>query len=135
MRMPRRWSGAVLALAMSSMASACADDVPATTIDFGDGTTTGGPPTTTFTGADDTAGSSTGSDPDATTIGETEDATGGTVLPGRSASQLVAAGDRSTSRSYQLVFAVGQPSQLRSTHESASYVLRGGLVGANGSPP
>lgn len=125
----------MLALAVLSMSSACADDTPATTIDFGDAdsTTAGSDPTTSFTGADSTATEGSGS----ATVGETEGATTGgpAALPGQTVSQLVSAGDRSTSQSYQLVFTVGQPSQLQSTHESASYRLRGGLVGANGSPP
>lgn len=142
MRIPRRWSGAALALAVLSMSPACADDTPATTIDFGDGgsTTAGSDPTTSFTGADSTAtegpGSATGTG--TATAGETEGTTttgGPQALPGRTVSQLVSSGDRSTSQSYQLSFTVGQPSQLQSTHESASYRLRGGLVGANGSPP
>lgn len=140
MRGSRRWNGAALALAVMSALSACADDTPTTTIDFGDGgsTTTGSDPTTSLSGVDTTAappgtGSATG------TAGETEDTTatsgGVEVLPGQTASQLVTAGGRSTSRSYMLLYSVGQPSQLQSTHESASYRLRGGLVGANGSPP
>jgi hypothetical protein len=140
MRGSRRWNGAVLALAVISMISACADDTPATTIDFGEGgsTTLGPDPTTSLGGVDSTAaepGSGTGT----STAGETEDTTatsgGVEVLPGQTASQLVSAGGRSTSRSYVLLYSVGQPSQLQSTHESASYRLRGGLVGANGSPP
>lgn len=142
MRTPRRWSGAALALAVLSMSAACADDTPATTIDFGDGgsTTSVSDPTTTFTGPDGTAtegpGSATGTGGTATT-GETEGATTGgpDALPGQTVSQLVSSGDRSTSQSYQLLFTVGQPSQLQSTHESETYRLRGGLVGANGSPP
>jgi hypothetical protein len=140
MRGSRRWNGAALALAVISMISACADDTPATTIDFGDGgsTTIALDPTTSLSGVDSTAaepgsGSGTG------TAGETEDTTatsgGVEALPGQTASQLVSAGGRSTSRSYVLLYSVGQPSQLQSTHESASYRLRGGLVGANGSPP
>lgn len=139
MRIPTRWSGTALALAVISMGSACADDTPATTINFGDGTsTTVSEPTSSITVADDTATEGPGSGSGSGTAGETETTaatTGEVVEPGRSASQLVSAGDRSTSRSYVLVFTVGQPSQLQSTHESASYRLRGGLVGANGSPP
>lgn len=140
MRIPRRWSGAALALAVLSMSSACADDTPATTIDFGDGgsTTAGNDPTTSFTGADSTATEGPGSATGTATAGETEGTTttgGPEALPGQTVSQLVSSGDRSTSQSYQLLFTVGQPSQLQSAHESASYRLRGGLVGANGSPP
>jgi hypothetical protein len=49
--------------------------------------------------------------------------------------QLVTAGTRSTSPGYTLVYTFGQPSQLQSTHTSPGYTLRGGLAGANGSPP
>ena len=130
---------------MISMGSACADDTPATTIDFGDGgstTTSAVDPTTSLSGVDSTAtdsvGSASGTAGSTTTAGETagETTTGGpTALPGQSVGQIVSAGNRSTSQSYRLSFTVGQPSQLQSTHESASYRLRGGLVGANGSPP
>ena len=141
MRIPTRWSSTALALAVISMGSACADDTPATTIDFGDGTaaTAGSDSTTSLTSVDSTAtdgvateaatGTGTAGDTEATTTGGVE------ALPGQTVSQLVTAGERSTSRTYVLVFTVGQPSQLQSTHESASYHLRGGLVGANGSPP
>jgi hypothetical protein len=143
MRIPRRWSSTALALAVISMGSACADDTPATTIDFGDGTssTAGTSPTTSVTEPDSTAtdGGATDSATGTATAGDTEDTattTGGVeAFPGQTVSQLVTAGERSTSRTYVLVFTVGQPSQLQSTHESASYHLRGGLVGANGSPP
>lgn len=129
---------------MLSMGSACADDTPATTIDFGDGgsTTAGVDLTTSPTGVDSTATegiASASGTAGSTTAGETEGETtttgGPAALPGRSVGQIVSAGNRSTSQSYQLSFTVGQPSQLQSTHESASYRLRGGLVGANGSPP
>lgn len=140
MRIRTRWSSTALALAVISMGSACADDTPATTINFGDGTsTTASEPTTSFTTADSTATEGVGTGSGTGSTGETEETTTATtgeeVAPGQSASQLVTAGDRSTSRSYVLVFTVGQPSKLQSTHESASYRLRGGLVGANGSPP
>jgi hypothetical protein len=140
MRGSRRWNGAALALAVISMISACADDTPATTIDFGDGgsTTTALDPTTSLGGVDSTAaepGSGTGTDTASGTEDTTATSGGVEVLPGQTASQLVSAGGRSTSQSYTLLYSVGQPSQLQSTHESASYRLRGGLVGANGSPP
>lgn len=141
MRIPRRWGGLLLALAVMSSASACADDTPATTIDFGDGTSVGGtenPATTSTTGMADTTETSpgTGSGTATGSGGETETTTGEPpALPGQSVSQIVSAGERSTSGSYVLVFTVGQPSQLQSVHESGSYRLRGGLIGANGSPP
>jgi hypothetical protein len=79
----------------------------------------------------------TGLDTDGMTDSDTEDTTGEppTASPGQSASQLVSAGTRSSSASYSVVFTVGQPSKLQSTHDSASYRLQGGLIGANGSPP
>jgi hypothetical protein len=132
-------------LVVMLVGSACADDTPATTIVFGDGTTTtstGGtdsPSTTTTSGVDTTETApvtSSGDTSTGETTGDTDTTTGGEqALPGRSMSQLVGAGVRSTSASYVLVSTFGQPSQLQSTHESASYRLQGGLVGANGSPP
>jgi len=141
MRIPRRWRSTALVLAVISTGSACADDTPATTIDFGDGTSTAGglDPTTSLTGIDSTE-TEPGTSSVTGTTGETGTETSTTTgdverLPGQTVSQLVTAGERSTSQTYVLVFTVGQPSQLQSTHESASYRLRGGLVGANGSPP
>lgn len=138
MRIPTRWSGAVLALVMSTM-SACADDTPSTTINFGDGTSAGTDAmmtSSTTVGADTTATTEPGTSSATSSGGETDTTTGGPMaLPGQSMGQLVSAGDRSTSASYVLSFTVGQPSQLQGTHQSESYVLQGGLVGANGSPP
>lgn len=82
---------------------------------------------------DSTSGGSTGDDDDA---GETETSTTGEpATPGQPTSQLVSAGARATSESYTVVFTLGQPSALQSTHASPSYRLQGGLMGANGSPP
>lgn len=125
---------------------ACADDTPATTIDFGGPTTSGGSATGSSSsgtaGVDTTesaGGSISGTGSSSTTSDSTSDTdattTGGQALPGQTMSQLVTAGTRASSRSYQLVYTVGQPSQLQSTHVSDSYRLQGGLVGANGSPP
>jgi hypothetical protein len=132
---------------------ACADDIPAVpTTESETGTTTGSdtlpPPdgtTTTTTGVDTTETASTTETVDSTatttgstgstSTGETEGTTGEPTLPGHTVSQLVSAGTRTASRSYTLVHTLGQPSPLQSTHESTSYRLQGGLVGANGSPP
>jgi hypothetical protein len=68
--------------------------------------------------------------------GENEtDETGEPEVVGQPSSQLVSSGGRATSESYTIVFTFGQPSQLQSTHDSPSYRVRGGLIGANGSPP
>lgn len=104
MRIRTRWSSTALALAVISMGSACADDTPATTINFGDGTsTTASEPTASITWADSTATEGLGTGSGTGTAGETETettaTTGEVVGPGQSASQLVTAGDRSTSRS------------------------------------
>jgi hypothetical protein len=81
-----------------------------------------------------------------TTMGETDDA-GETELetddtgepepaaPGQPASQLVSSGTQMSSPSYTMVYTLGQPTALQSTHSSPSYSVRGGLIGANGSPP
>jgi hypothetical protein len=124
----------VLALVVVSTASACADDTPATTIDFGDGTAGTEAMTSSTTVGADTTATDPGSGSAGSSAGDTETA-GDPPLSGQSMSQLVSAGDRSASANYVLVFTVGQPSQLQGTHQSASYVLQGGLVGANGSPP
>lgn len=86
----------------------------------------------------DTGSTSTGSDSDSTATGTDETGTTGEppeVLPGQTASQLVTAGTRSSSASFTVVYTLGQPSTLQSTHDSANYRLQGGLIGANGSPP
>ena len=102
-----------------------------TTVDTTDSADATGTSTTT---GEDTSSSSSRSTGESST-GETDTTTGGEVAPGQSNSQLVTAGTRSTSPSYTLVYTFGQPSTLQSTHESPSYRLQGGLVGANGSPP
>jgi hypothetical protein len=91
--------------------------------------------------ADDTASggtSSTGSTgptvDDTTTMGD-DTTTGGEALPGQTMNQLVSAGERSSSPNYTLVYTFGQPSSLQSTHQSTSYTIHGGLIGANGSRP
>jgi hypothetical protein len=133
--------------------AACADDIPAVprtesetgtstggdTLPPPDGTTTSGTTESASTTevADSTATGSSGSSGSSgsTSTGETESTTSEPALPGHTVSQLVSAGTRTASRSYTLVHTLGQPSPLQSTHESTSYRLQGGLVGANGSPP
>lgn len=129
---------------------ACADDSPVTpTTSDADSTTSTGvdtqpPPLDTTSGVDTTeTASASGSSDSGTTsdstgstsTGETEGTTGEPAVPGRTMSQLVSAGTRTASRSYTLVHTLGQPSPLQSTHVSPGHTLRGGLVGANGSPP
>lgn len=124
---------------MVSTASACADDTPSTTINFGEGSSAGTDAMTSGSstvGLDTTATTEPGTGSASSSGGETDTTTGGpAAAPGQTMSQLVTAGDRSSSASYVLVFTVGQPSQLQGSHQSPSYVLQGGLVGANGSPP
>jgi hypothetical protein len=99
--------------------------------------TTADTSTVTGTSNADTSGStgSTGTSDGTTTSSETDSTTGEPALPGQSQAQLVNVGERMSSANYQMVFTLGQPSQLQSTHNSANYRLQGGLVGANGSPP
>lgn len=102
------------------------------------GTTTSGADTTETASGGATGTTSTSSDSGSSgssTTGETDGTTGEPAAPGRTMSQLVSAGTRTASRNYTLVHTLGQPSSLQSTHESTSYRLQGGLVGANGSPP
>jgi hypothetical protein len=99
------------------------DTTEGTTV-VADDTASGGTSTTGATGPDDT-----------TTTGEDTTTTGGEVAPGQTLNQLVSAGERTSSRSYTLVYTFGQPSSLQSTHQSTNYSIQGGLIGANGSPP
>lgn len=93
------------------------------------------------TDADGTAGESTddgstGSDTDgATDTGLDETGDPPPAREGQTATQLVSAGTQASSSSYSVVFTIGQPSKLQSTHDSTNYRLQGGLIGANGSPP
>ena len=131
---------------------ACADDIPEVPPDTETGTsTTAGttlPPigtSTSTSGVDTTETASTTVDVDSTSSssssgssssGETESTTEEPpVQTGQTVHQIVSAGTRTASRSYTLVHTLGQPSPLQSTHQSTSYRLQGGLVGANGSPP
>jgi hypothetical protein len=97
---------------------------------------------TSSTGSTDTVADSSSSSEGSTTVADSSSSDGGEssstgdpVAEGQTINQLVTAGTRSSSASFTLVYTFGQPSQLQSTHTSASYRLQGGLVGANGSPP
>lgn len=54
---------------------------------------------------------------------------------GRTASDVVSAGQVVRSPSYRMVFTLGQPTQNQGKTSSPSYRMQGGLVGANGSLP
>ncbi|WP_437783902.1 hypothetical protein [Sorangium sp. So ce1097] len=54
---------------------------------------------------------------------------------GRTASDVVSAGQVVRSPSYRMVFTLGQPTQNQGKTTSPSYRMQGGLVGANGSLP
>jgi hypothetical protein len=147
----RRGASALL-LAVLLGAAACSDDIPVippqdteTGGTSSSGTDTNPPvgsstavvdSTDTASGTGDSGASSSGADSTgSSSTGETEGTTGEPVIAGRTVSQLVNAGTRTSSRNYTLVHTLGQPSPLQSTHASPSYRLQGGLVGANGSPP
>lgn len=141
-RTTRGWT--ILWLLMASTAVSCGDDATmATTNPFGTGDVDTSPITysmpdtgegSTTAVADDTGMGTTATEPDGTSS-TGDDTTGGEVLPGQPASQLVSSGERASSRSYSVVYTMGQPSSLQSTHQSSNYTLHGGLIGANGSPP
>ncbi|MCX4246714.1 hypothetical protein [Paraliomyxa miuraensis] len=136
-------TAAALASAPFLLTACPGDDVV-----VGSGTMSGGSTSTTTTGEDtlpsdttgpmtgvvDTTGtSSTGLD---TTATEGDTSTGEPpLLPGQTQSQLVSSGRVMSSRGYSMVYTLGQPTALQSTHVSSNYTLQGGLVGANGSPP
>jgi hypothetical protein len=40
-----------------------------------------------------------------------------------------------SSANFRMVFTLGQPTQSQGTYTSPGFKLRGGLIGANGSPP
>jgi hypothetical protein len=144
----------VLAFAVS-VAVACGGDDAVSAESSASATTTGsetgssGVTLTTSVSADDTGGTessataddstddgSTGSDTDgATETGVDETGDPPPAREGQTATQLVSAGTQASSSSYSVVFTIGQPSKLQSTHDSTNYRLQGGLIGANGSPP
>ncbi len=136
----RRGRSAILSVAVL-VGLACGDDATVATGGPADSdSTTGGMTSTiTLTTADSTenptgdATDTASTGPDPTTTGD--DTTGGNAIPGQTINQLVSAGERTASDNYTLVYTFGQPSQLQSTHDSANYHIRGGLIGANGSPP
>lgn len=68
-----------------------------------------------------------------------DDSSGGepdpVARPGIGAAGLVSAGGRASSANYSVVFTMGQSSIAAGTHQSNSYTLQGGIVGANASPP
>lgn len=150
MKNQRRGASALL-LAVLLGTAACADDIPAVPQETETGTTTGTdtlpPVTSTSTSGADTTETASGGATGTTSTGSSSDSgssgsssggdstTGEPAVPGRTMSQLVSAGTRTASRNYTLVHTLGQPSSLQSTHQSTSYRLQGGLVGANGSPP
>jgi hypothetical protein len=158
LRMSRVFAIAVVA----ALHAACGDDSAAATASAsGTESTTGDTETsgvtlTTSVSADDTGRTEssatmddstddTVTDTDTTTGPDTDDATATDGLdetgdppvarPGQTHTQLVSAGTQSSSSSYSVVFTIGQPSKLQSTHDSTNYRLQGGLIGANGSPP
>ncbi len=141
----RRGRAVLLSLAVL-VGVACGDDTTVTTAGPEDTeSTTGGsgPSTITITTVDPTEGTTTtgvdstdsATTADTTTTGDDTTTTGGEVIPGQTINQLVSSGERTASDNYTLVYTFGQPSQLQSSHDSANYHIRGGLIGANGSPP
>lgn len=122
-----------------SGAAACGDDsVRPGFTSFGPGTDSGTDDSQGSTTADSTTASSISASataPDSDT--ENEDVTGDPpeVTPGRSAAELVGAGEQSRSSNYGMVHTLGQSSPAQGVHQSANYRLEGGLIGANGRPP
>lgn len=127
-----------------AMAAGCADDNAVATTEPVDTTGTESSPIT-FSMSDTSAGTTevaddTGTGTSTTTTGDTsttgdDTTTGGEAIPGQTVSQLVSAGERTSSRAYTLVYTLGQPSSLQSIHQSNNYSIHGGLIGANGTPP
>ena len=142
----------VLLSLVIAMGTGCADDSPVTPDTRGD-TTTGGDSETspitfadttgsttvvaddTASGTDSTGTGSTGSTGPADSTTGDDTTTGGQAAPGQTMNQLVSSGERTSSPNYTLVYTLGQPSSLQSTHQSTNYRIQGGLIGANGSPP
>jgi hypothetical protein len=107
--------------------TASATDIT-TTAPTTSGTTTEGVDTTTTdtTSTTDTTATDTDTDTETDT---------GVEVTGRTVSQTVNAGHLVTSPNFRMVFTMGQPTQNQGTTTSPNFKLRGGLVGANGSPP
>ena len=139
----RRHGPTVLLSLVVAMAAGCADDNAVATTEPGDTTGTETSPIT-FSMSDTTEATTevaddTGTGTSTTTTGDTttgdDTTTGGETIPGQTMSQLVSAGERTSSRAYTLVYTLGQPSSLQSIHQSNNYSIQGGLIGANGTPP
>ncbi|MBZ5713761.1 hypothetical protein [Nannocystis pusilla] len=111
---------------------------PPTTTEGGMTLGTEGTSTTASTTDDLTVGTTATTDTsttgDSTSTGDTDGTTGAEVV-GRTVSQTVNAGHLVQSPNFRLVFTMGQPTQNQGTTSSPNFKLRGGLVGANGSPP
>jgi hypothetical protein len=60
---------------------------------------------------------------------------GGMGPRGVASHQLVNGGGVVQSSNYRMVFTVGQPTPQQTTTTSATYRMRGGLIGATGTPP
>jgi len=59
----------------------------------------------------------------------------GTGGRGVASHQNVSAGNVVKSSNYRMVFTLGQPTPQQTTTTSAKYKMRGGLIGATGTPP
>jgi hypothetical protein len=95
---------------------------------------TGGTTTASGTGGTTTA-SGTGGTGGATASSSSSSSSSSGSPHGPAATETVNAGTRAVSGSYVMVFTLGQPTQNQNRTSSQSYVLQGGLVGANGSLP
>jgi hypothetical protein len=80
-------------------------------------------------------GSSSASTASSGSSGSSSSGGGSTPGHGPAATETVSAGVRSQSGSYVMVYTLGQPTQNQDRSSSNSYVLQGGLIGANGSLP
>lgn len=141
---------ATLLVVVPLVGSGCADDVvPGTSGRDMTSTSTGADSTLTnlVTGlvdegtAEGVGGTSGGTTEGTTTSLDTSgdgstDTTGEPPgLPSQTQTQLVSSGQQMSSPNHTMVYTIGQPSQLQSTHVSPNYLMQGGLIGANGSPP
>jgi len=100
-------------------------------------------------GTTGTAGSAGGATGTAGNAGGGTTGTGGINTGGRSGAggalgtggrgvashQNVSAGNVVKSSNYRMVFTLGQPTPQQTTTTSAKYKMRGGLIGATGTPP
>ncbi len=144
--------GGGVALLLTVSLSGCADDVvPGLTVgqtgsSSGGSDTIDAAPSNLVTGVVDegTSGGSGGSggssgnvDTTGTDTGTTDttDTTGDPPSTAQTQSQLVSSGQVMSGSRFRMVYTLGQPTQLQSTHSSINYTMQGGLIGANGSPP